>query len=99
MNSGTAGECTPHLERLTVAVTAEDIEQGRLGDSAFCPIVLALIRKMGSAIFVSVGSYRATVGRADYDLSAPARRFVNRFDTERPVQPATFRLTRTVFHD
>jgi hypothetical protein len=86
-------------ECLTVRVTAGDIAKGQLHKWLCCPLALALQRTTGQGD-AGVGSYGATVGSGKtvrvYELSDPAQRFVFRFDTGQPVQPATFRLTRTV---
>ena len=82
-------------KQIRVTVKAKHIRLGKAGAIKACPMALALKEQyecIGDE-FISVGFERATVKDTRYALSKTAARFVNRFDTGKPVKPATFVLT------
>ena len=82
---------------LTVHVTQEDIELGLPIAPVACPLARAIRRAGYPRVYVP--DSRTWVPEASLDgpspratLSRAAGRFVRRFDTGKPVKPATFRL-------
>ena len=82
---------------LHVAVTQDDIVEGRIGESRSCPIACALRRQ--GVLDPQVGLY--AVLSLDWGATLPyeASAFVDRFDHEQPVEPIEFNLQCTPFED
>ena len=82
------------LTRLNIHVTKTDIARGTPDDQRRCPIALAAKRATGKPCAVWGGMIEVQ-GRPDpYELPGQARRFIDRFDEERPVRP--FRVSLRV---
>lgn len=78
--------------RIKVKITEEHIRSGKPRTITLCPIALALKDKFPYSS-VRVGADDVSIDDSEYNLSKEARRFVDRFDHEKPVAPATFILT------
>lgn len=73
-----------------IQVKQEDIDKGRRNVCFDCPIALAL-RREGYRDVV-VGSAAVRISTTVIELPRSARRFINRFDNRKKVQPFNFIL-------
>jgi len=87
--------------KIILPVTEKHIKKGRPRSAAGCPIALA-IKDMGFS-HVSVNPDTAHIFNnlvmKGYRISNPGKRFIQRFDAEKPVKPLTVVLTRWTEHD
>lgn len=78
---------------MKIQVSDSDIACGIRGRTNCCPVALAAARSFGSNADIDVleAEMRVTADgvSATYDLSERAARFIQRFDSERPVEPLT----------
>jgi hypothetical protein len=86
---------------MKVKVLKKDIKKGCGGPyEGNCPIARALIRQTGLPWYVGtdkaslLGSDGISMGLAD--LPRSAKRFINKFDQSKPVEPFTFDLPPVV---
>lgn len=79
-----------------VEVTQEDIASGKRYNSCQCPIAMATKRAVGPGIDAYVGLGFADLWKASklvkIRLPESANKFVDAFDSGKPVEPATFPL-------
>ena len=76
------------MKRLVVSVEAFHIERGFISGK-HCPLALAL--KSQGVLDACVGS-RVLAANRVWELSKPAKKFVDDFDDGKSVEPATFHL-------
>lgn len=87
-------------KRLTITVTAEDVAHGKRGDCETCPVALALTRRLGRSVYVSVAPTRATIRTeglpaTHYWHPSPLVAAINEFDWDgEPIPLGNYRLTR-----
>lgn len=79
--------------RPVVCVTAKDIEQGQIGNSASCPIARA-VKRISKRRSVAVYSENMHIDECIYRLPKKAQHFVTMFDKFQPVKPFKFSLPR-----
>ena len=83
---------------MRVEVTAKDIAEAqadtRKMPAAYCPIARALNRELGTKPEAELYVYgeHVDIGGDRYALPREARRFVDRFDAEQPVEPIAFEI-------
>ena len=76
-----------------ITVTQNDIKLGEAGNCRACPIARATRRALHRHILVDEDSI--TIGRPgeggkEYQLPPSAQKFIERFDSGKPVRPITF---------
>jgi hypothetical protein len=81
------------MSQIKVTVTQEDIANGIEGISDACAIAQAIMREF-STTKVRVGESVTIVDNVRYNTSTRARKFIDRFDNEKPVKPSTFIFRR-----
>ena len=79
-------------------VTQEDIDKGECSNPNLCPLARGVSRAFPRNPLVIVSAGRAMVytdkGLIIYGLSRAARNFMYRFDNQKSVTPAKFRLQK-----
>ena len=81
------------MKTITVEVTQEDIKKGRACDGTYCPIALALKRKIKRPCLVGVKDIDIYNPKSKYTLHVPQiKLFVGNFDHGNKVEPFTFEL-------
>ena len=80
------------MTRVLIKVTEEDIKKGIALRCMNCPIALAVNRSLVFSEKVSVGSRFCHTDKESIPLSRSARRFIRRFDKQKPVKPFNFYL-------
>ena len=83
---------------MKVTVTQEGIDKGAKCSIHTCPIALAVKSKRG-IVNVSVMEFHASVRRngnsvTSYVLPNKARKFVDDFDNNKPVEPFSFEMRK-----
>jgi hypothetical protein len=76
---------------ITVSVSPEDIQRGVRRHRESCPLALAL-RRMFPGEPVTIGGYCGEVGPRGWRHSKAMRRWLCRFDNNKPVAATTFRV-------
>jgi hypothetical protein len=87
------------MNKHTITVTQEDINDGKGGNCTLCPIALAAKRTFPDICPV-VGAYFLVLDSAPGEedgelipLPGDAQQFVEDFDFGRPVEPFSFKVT------
>ena len=76
---------------IRVTVTQDDIDCGTPQDNHSCPIALALTRLFPD-VKINVGAQIAEIDWTSYQISKRAQEFIDAFDADEIVSPATFVL-------
>jgi hypothetical protein len=74
--------------KVKIKVTQEDIAMGSKNDCFYCPIALAL--KRHEFVRVHVGTDVFYADNHPYPLNKKAVKFIERFDSGKPVKPFSF---------
>lgn len=84
------------MSRIRVEVTAEDIAEGVPGNATYCPIALALQRRLDALAGVANDAWGVADEKGHikgtFPMTARARLFVLAFDRGAAVYPSTFVL-------
>ncbi len=75
---------------MKIHVRRRHIEMGKRFSSRECPVALACAEVFGGVVSVSQWGLRSTDGF--HTLPLPAQRFIDNFDSRKPVKPFTFVL-------
>ena len=75
---------------MKINVTAEDIAKASRGNCFTCPIAKALRREGFSK--VAVYEHTVWIGTLQFTLPLDATIFIQRFDSDSPVEPFAFEL-------
>lgn len=75
---------------MNIEITQDDINQGTPHSVVFCPIALAVGRKMDSCVEVSKGGI--VVDDKCFKMTKACKSFIVDFDYNKPVNPFKFRL-------
>lgn len=78
---------------IRVRVLRRHIEKGRRSSWTMCPVALALRERRGFS-HAKVFEKEVENGASRLSVPADAERFIKRFDSGKPVKPATFTLRR-----
>lgn len=87
------------MKTFSVNVTQEDIDNGEILTSRFCPVALALKRTFKGKVEAFVGVREATVifrrflipdKKVTINFPSNVRTFIVDFDSEKPVSPVSF---------
>lgn len=79
---------------MTITVTQKHIKEGKRNDIGGCPIALAAREQTKDSAFVWLSSLSLVIGGRFQQVRLPRRasKFVDLFDSGRPVKPFKFRL-------
>jgi hypothetical protein len=87
------------MSRIKISVTQKNINSGTRDECTTCPVALAIITRTGRNVLVA--SDCVDFSPDNYysgkmiPLPRSARRFINRFDQAKPVEPFNFFLEVT----
>lgn len=81
----------------TVAVTQEDIDNGKRCHAQECPFALALARVLPPETKIAVGVYTAQIGGSTLRLTREIEQWTADYDYGHPVAPAVFELDLGAF--
>ena len=79
------------MKTIEVEVTERNIKQGLLGMEEYCPVALA-IKRVTRLRNVFVGGGVIETEKWSVKMPVKVRKFIGRFDDEKPVQPFKFTL-------
>lgn len=77
---------------MRLEITQKDINEGNPNHVGSCPIALALMRCCPGRYWI-VNPHQAYSDTLRFILPEDAYLFIREFDSDRPVEPATFELT------
>lgn len=77
---------------IRVKVTQDDIKNGKRCLSRKCPLALAVARATGKSAIVRVTTLTVDNFAHRFNMSKKLIRFINDFDSDRPVKPFSFIL-------
>jgi lysophospholipid acyltransferase (LPLAT)-like uncharacterized protein len=85
---------------MIIQVTQKDIDKGLKSTCYYCPVALAFKRKIKSEIPCGVAVNAKNIhhfhGKSwdRYNLPKEAKKFIQRFDNDKPVKPFSFEIKK-----